>query len=439
MDNHPIPQDVTGFQFKLIGDMTVKQFAYVAAGAVLAFVCFYAPVSPFIKLPIGAFFGLFGAALAFLPLEGRPVDAMVGYFIKALITPNQYAYHKTGGSIALLSIPAPVHASSRVGTRQAPAHVSTDQTKARQLQQYLASVQHASLSPLDKKEQLFLQNALATPVQPVPVTPTQPIPAPSPVPNQPKKADAPLTSKEMEEQEANLSLQAASVKYALNEAKEHEAKEKDAAKITATHQQVVSLEQKLALLLAQKEEIEKELATLKGIPVSTPPTAPVLQPQEQSTVEQVAEQVKQALSPQQTAPSSVTPIAKQAPPVPTASPTVRKIPAEMAKSIGLPRMPEVPNLVVGIVKDPRGNILQNILVEVKDKDGIPARAFRTNSLGQFASATPLSNGSYTIEFEDPKNQHAFDVVEVVAQGEIMLPLEIISHDEREDLRKALFS
>ncbi|EKD47460.1 MAG: hypothetical protein ACD_66C00049G0001, partial [uncultured bacterium] len=28
MEQHPVPQNVTGFQFKLIGDITLKQFAY---------------------------------------------------------------------------------------------------------------------------------------------------------------------------------------------------------------------------------------------------------------------------------------------------------------------------------------------------------------------------------------------------------------------------
>lgn len=440
MDNHPIPQDVTGFQFKLIGDMTVKQFAYVAVGAILAFVCFYAPVSPFIKLPIGVIFGLFGAALAFLPLEGRPVDAMVSYFIKALVTPNQYAYHKTGGSIALFTVPALSHTPSAT-TANAAKHTTVDEEKVAQLQQYLQSVQKHSTSPLDEKEQLFLEHALTTSTQTTRVTAQTPI-STTPVPplpsaGQPKKVDAPLSPREMEEEEANLALQAASIKYELNEAKEHEAKEKDTAKITTTHQQVVALEQKLSQLLTQKEEIEKELSILKA--ATAPTTQPSPQPtttsqsasSPQPSTEQIAAQVAMQITPAQPQPPT--------PPVIPAAPTVHKIPADMAKSIGLPRMPDVPNLIVGIVKDPRGNILQNILVEVKDKNGIPARAFRTNSLGQFASATQLSNGSYTIVFEDPKNQHIFDVVEIIAEGAIMLPLEIISHDEREDLRKALFS
>ncbi|MDP3940725.1 MAG: PrgI family protein [bacterium] len=439
MENHPIPQDVTGFQFKLIGDMTVKQFAYVAVGAILAFAFFYAPISPFIKIPFAILFALIGVAMAFLPIEGRPADAMMSYFLKALVTPNQYAYHKIGGVIGIFTIQTTQHTlpTSLPTKRAAPV---TDEAKARQLQQYLLSMQKHTASPLDKKEEMFLQHVL-TPTSLPPATQPE-LPSTPPAPNQPKKADGPLTPKEIEEQEANLSLQAASIKYELNEAKEHETEEKDAAKTAAAHEQVQSLQQKLDALLKEKQELEQQLQVLKGVtkPQSAPRTETAENQEQVVPDTKLVEQVKQELAPQPQAQApTVTPIQKPAPPQATASPTVRKIPADLAKSIGLPHMPDVANLIVGIIKDPRGNILQNILVEVKDKDGIPARAFRTNSLGQFASATPLSTGTYTMEFEDPKAQAHFDIIELEAKGEIMLPLEITSHDEREELRKALFS
>jgi hypothetical protein len=83
--------------------------------------------------------------------------------------------------------------------------------------------------------------------------------------------------------------------------------------------------------------------------------------------------------------------------------------------------------------------LQNILVEIKDAQGNAVRAFKTNALGHFASATPLINGSYTISFEDPKGQNRFDTIAFVAKGEIILPIEAISIDQREELRRTLFN
>ena len=102
-------------------------------------------------------------------------------------------------------------------------------------------------------------------------------------------------------------------------------------------------------------------------------------------------------------------------------------------------VPDSPNLLTGIVKDPRGNPLSNILIEVKDKEGNPVRAFKTNEVGRFASATPLMNGSYTIEFEDPKGQNKFEKGIVNVTGQIIQPLVAMSIDTREELRRSLFS
>ena len=118
---------------------------------------------------------------------------------------------------------------------------------------------------------------------------------------------------------------------------------------------------------------------------------------------------------------------------------VKKIPADMASSVGIPSTPEAPNLITGIIKDSRGNPIPNILVEVKDLDANPVRAFKTNKLGKFASATSLSNGKYIISFEDPGEKHKFDDIEMDLVGDDVMPLEIISVDPREELRRELFN
>ena len=62
MDNHPIPQDITGFQFKLIGDMTIKQFAYVAGGVIAGWFIYILPVLSLIRIPVALLAAGFGAA-----------------------------------------------------------------------------------------------------------------------------------------------------------------------------------------------------------------------------------------------------------------------------------------------------------------------------------------------------------------------------------------
>src|SRR5581483_4523140 len=112
---------------------------------------------------------------------------------------------------------------------------------------------------------------------------------------------------------------------------------------------------------------------------------------------------------------------------------VRTIPKGQENQAGILKAPDSPNVIMGIIKDPRGNVLPNILVEVKDQNDNPVRAFKTNQLGQFASATPLQNGTYTVSFEDAAGKSKFDTIELTAAGEILQPLEILSTDEREEL------
>jgi hypothetical protein len=111
---------------------------------------------------------------------------------------------------------------------------------------------------------------------------------------------------------------------------------------------------------------------------------------------------------------------------------------DVSKATCVPAAPGSPNVITGITKDARGNALSNILVEVKDKDDNPVRAFKTNEVGRFASATPLTNGTYAIEFEDPKGQNKFEKITVGVAGQIIAPIEAISVDTREELRRSLF-
>jgi hypothetical protein len=99
MENHPIPQDITGFQFKLIGDMTVKQFAYIAGGAIIAWVTYILPLPFLIKVPLAIIFGAIGAGFAFVPVQGRPMDVMIANFFKAVFNPTQYIYQKQGANL----------------------------------------------------------------------------------------------------------------------------------------------------------------------------------------------------------------------------------------------------------------------------------------------------------------------------------------------------
>ncbi len=125
MEQHPVPQDITGFKFKLVGDMTLKQFGELAFGVIIAYL-FYATGWPtFIKMPLTIMFGLLGFALAFLPIQERPLDLWIMNFLKAIYRPTLYVWQKSSGAVVFSAppvvLPAPAPTPAPVPT---PARIS---------------------------------------------------------------------------------------------------------------------------------------------------------------------------------------------------------------------------------------------------------------------------------------------------------------------------
>lgn len=96
MQPHPIPQNVTSFQFHLIGDMTLKQFVYLAIGSTIAYLLFVflSPIYPLVAWPLTIISAISGFALAFLPINSRPLDSWIGAFFKAIYSPTKRVWKK---------------------------------------------------------------------------------------------------------------------------------------------------------------------------------------------------------------------------------------------------------------------------------------------------------------------------------------------------------
>lgn len=98
IEQHPIPQDVAGYKFRLIGDMTLKQFIWLAGGIILGLVVYSLPLPFFFKYPLAAIGVLLGAGIAFVPVEGRPMDKWLIAFIRSIYSPTQYVWQKQEGA-----------------------------------------------------------------------------------------------------------------------------------------------------------------------------------------------------------------------------------------------------------------------------------------------------------------------------------------------------
>ena len=93
-EQHPVPQQISAYQFRLVGDMTLKQFFQLAGGGVIALLIYSAPIASFIKWPLVIISALLGAALAFLPLEERPLEQWVVAFFRSVYSPTMYRWTK---------------------------------------------------------------------------------------------------------------------------------------------------------------------------------------------------------------------------------------------------------------------------------------------------------------------------------------------------------
>lgn len=353
MENHPIPQDVTGFKFRLIGSVTVKQFLYILAAGALCGAFFIMPISFLIKWPAIFLLASLGAGLAFIPIEGRPMDVMLMNFLKALPAENRYLFHKKGAEALLHDFFTTLPAAKPV-------------------------VNHAEQK--DSRRELLLSQLVRK--------------------NTPYKADA----------EERKQMQDISGMFGDSD-----------VPITG----ITSLENNTptdtATPLTGPEPIQADAIPEPQIEEIMPPE-PVENVPNPATVS--VPLPENAPSPDRTPPTEGMPAVSVAP--------------ENQVQSGFPQIPDTPNVVLGIVKDARGKVLPNIIVEVVDSTGNPVRAFKTNALGQFAAATPLPEGNYQIIFEDTRHVHEFSPIDIEINNEIFQPLEIISTDQREKLRQELF-
>lgn len=103
MDQHPVPRQITTFEFKLIGFMTLKQFLYLAIFFPVGFIVYKLIPIPIINIGIGVLVGVVGILFAFVPIQDRPMELWIRNLLKRLNSPTQYIYQKKNNAFKLLS------------------------------------------------------------------------------------------------------------------------------------------------------------------------------------------------------------------------------------------------------------------------------------------------------------------------------------------------
>lgn len=146
MEQHPIPQQISSYQFRLVGDMTLKQFFQLAGGALISLLFYASPLHPLIKWPFIIFFALLGVALAFLPFEERPLEKWIVAFFRSIYSPTLFSWQQAKAKPVFFQEEA-----------VAPAEKIIAPGGEKALQAYLSTTQKSPLfSALEAAEQSFL-------------------------------------------------------------------------------------------------------------------------------------------------------------------------------------------------------------------------------------------------------------------------------------------
>ncbi|MGE5041632.1 MAG: PrgI family mobile element protein [Candidatus Levyibacteriota bacterium] len=365
MENHPIPQDVTGFKFRLIGSITVKQFLYLLGAGIFALIFYLMPIPLVIKIPAMIFPGIIGMALAFIPIDGRPMDKMISNFARALPSENQYIYHKKGVEMPYFYFnPAPQHVKQNTAAQQTSSAAADKALLFNSLSRSYFKPDEDEQKGLESLNSLFTEgvkenNGVGSKV----------IHADAPAPTPEPSTAAPV------------------------------------------------------LPSAPKPEPVKTEPVQAATPV---PETPVGQAAQPAAPQQAPAPLAQPITIQPETPKA------SAPTAPLPGQNITPLTADAASQF------DAPNVIKGVIKDPRGKPLPHVIVEIIDMNNIPQRTFRTNQNGVFAAATAMPNGEYTIHLEDTLKKQEFEDKKIKLDGGILPELIIASVDQREKLRRELF-
>ncbi len=145
---HAVPQNIMDVEFKLVGDLTMRQFAYLLVFGVLAY--FTArTVGGIFKWPFTGFFILIGLGLAFVPIQERGMDEWIVNFLKAIYSETRLVWHK--GTFVPTAF-----MYDNIAVVQQELITLAPTSSRRKLEEYLTSYQKQEIDPLDIPERDYI-------------------------------------------------------------------------------------------------------------------------------------------------------------------------------------------------------------------------------------------------------------------------------------------
>lgn len=421
MIEHPLPQNITAYQFHLIGNMTVKQFLILLAGVGVCIVLYSTNLFFLLKWGLIIFFFLLAAATAFVPYESRTLDQWLINFIRAIYRPTKFYWTRQ------LEVPGFFAFHQRSDVQRQQVQLDLTPYRQQQVRQYLSSLGTTAApenDPLDifsqrsgQISELFTNVQAARDVNPAeyqevikpelqvrarPLRPSRtvfslgaagslagaiPGGAQTPVPQPAAPMLPPVQHSTATLQRQDPAASATAEPAATQQDANASSRVAHGSRAHVSAQEIL----RVAPVQEQQTSLEAENGALTDI---APPS--------QGEAEMYADS--------QTASSSLS--------------GEHVIPAVFNPDLPFPSVPDKPNLLVGMVHDVAHKIIPGAIVEILDSTGNTVRAMKTNALGQFYISSPLPNGTYHLETE--KDGFQFPVYAFDATGAVLPPVDILA-------------
>jgi hypothetical protein len=513
MEQHPVPQHIASFEFKLFGNLTARQFITLIFPLSIATLVYFSALPILIRLPLTFTIGIFGAFIALVPVGGRSFDKWILAFIKAVSAPTQRVWVKEKRIPEFLSIvTTPPQKEMKI-----PQEI-TERGRERMMA-YLRSLPKENVSPLDVKEQLALDRlgfpggefgggilppailwqtnpwedkyvALGQgesgyllgslpqvngPLEDISGSQTAPVLEPEPRPQVQRQKSANIPAGV-----TRVKIHPHAKPYTISgigKRLEHHPQEIIDLVRPSAHlasETNFSLDNVIPIKIsAEQVRIVHGIGSTRVRKLHfAPPVNFDLSklPIRGERKFDISDELKRRFHFEDSAPDVVLPrvTTEQAapkPPQPTVIhpkpvPTNQGFPysnishtklepkthtqqkassqdysqfsisdkdqdqtkAAVAQQAQIIPLTDTPNVLSGLVTDEKGSPIESAVLVVRDESGIPVRALKTNKLGQFLSATPLSSGTYTIEAES--DIASFKHLSLNLTGQILPPIGI---------------
>ena len=370
MREHPIPQDVTGYKFHIIGSMTLKQFAELGLGVFLAILFYSSNLFFFIKWPLVAISVGLGVMMAFVPVAERPLDHWLITFFKILYKPTKFFWKRTSRVPDAFTYKPP--------SDQASFEEEIDLTPARKqrVKEFFTSINNTKPLEAWEIDENTRINSILESFGTVKISQTNIVP---------QKIKPNLGVRIRKLKKPNLPE---TIIFDQNNLEAEQQRQAITNKIMAADQVANQIQiPKFQTIEAQVRLSPEEKADLSQI-----------QAKNNSFIAHAEQDAQNITQPTQKAIHNI------------------KLP--------FPSKPKEPNKIVGMVLSPDNKLITSAIVEIKNLQGNIVRAVKTNPLGQFFITTALGDGQYIVDVE--KDGLNFKSLHLELVGEIIDPIEIRS-------------